>query len=144
MASKWADMAREGDHYKLTFDGEGTWSLKYNLVWDTLLGLNLFPEEIAETELQFYKGKQNKYGVPLDCRKDYTKSDWIVWTATMASDKDSFESFIAPIYRFMDETEDRVPLSDWTFTSRAVHQGFQARSVVGGYFMKMLSERWKD
>ncbi|MCQ2153239.1 MAG: DUF4965 domain-containing protein [Bacteroidales bacterium] len=143
MASKWVDMARDGDHFKLTFDAEGTWSLKYNLVWDKLLGLDLFPEEVAATELAYYKGRQNRYGVPLDCREDYTKSDWIVWTATMAPDRETFEYFIEPIYLYMDRTEDRVPLSDWTFTSEAVHRGFQARSVVGGYFMKMLSERWK-
>lgn len=142
MARKWVEMAREDDHYKLTFDSEGTWSQKYNLVWDKMLGLNLFPEEVAETEIAYYLRKQNRYGLPLDCRKDYTKTDWINWSATMTADRDIFKRLIEPIYDYVDQTEDRVPMSDWTFTSRAVHQGFQARSVVGGFFMKMLATRW--
>lgn len=142
MAKTWVEMAREGDHFKLTFDAEDTWSQKYNLVWDRILGLNIFPSEVAEKEIAYYLTVQNKYGLPLDSRKDYTKNDWINWTATMAPDLDTFEKFIAPVYQFFDETEDRVPASDWTYTSKATHVGFQARSVVGGYYMRMLSAKW--
>jgi len=144
MAAKWVEMAAEGDHYKLTFDSEKTWSQKYNLVWDKILGLNLFPEEVAATELKYYLRRQHRYGLPLDCRADYTKSDWINWTASMSTDPDVFRMLVEPIYDYMDETEDHVPMSDWTYTSRAVHRGFQARSVVGGYFMKMLADKWTD
>ena len=144
MAVEWERMANDGDHYKLTFDKSGTWSQKYNLVWDKLMNWQIFPEQIVKTEIPYYLTKQNRYGLPLDNRQTYTKTDWIMWTATLAPDKATFEEFIEPVYLFMNETTDRIPMSDWVFTDKPEHWAFQARSVVGGYFIKMLENKMNN
>ena len=141
MALKWEEMARDEDHYSLTFDRKGTWSQKYNMVWDKLWQTQLFPKGTMERDVQYYLKKQNKYGLPLDCRKDYTKNDWIMWTAAMARDRKTFLKFVEPVYQYMNETESRVPTSDWYDTKTGLMIGFKARSVIGGFWMKVLMDK---
>jgi len=140
MAAKWQTMAIDGDHYKLAFDKPGTWSQKYNLVWDQILGLHLFPAKVRDTEMAFYLKHLNEYGLPLDNRADYTKLDWETWTATLAGDRGQFDALMAPIGRWINEGPSRVPLTDWYDTKTGKQVGFQARSVVGGVYIKMLAD----
>ena len=141
MAVKWEQMANEGDHYRLAFDRKDTWSQKYNIIWDKMWNLNLFPNDVISKEVAYYLTKQNPYGLPLDSRKEYTKSDWIMWSAALSPDKATFGKFISPIYKYANETVTRVPLSDWHHTDSGKFVGFKARSVVGGYWMQVLMNK---
>lgn len=145
MAKKWEKMALDGDHYRLAFDRPGSWSQKYNLVWDKLLRLDLFPAAVAKLEVAYYLKMQQKYGLPLDGRKTYTKIDWIAWSATMADEDGDFRDMIEPLYAWLNETPTRVPMTDWYETTDGRQVGFQARSVVGGLFIKLLENPriWK-
>ena len=141
MAAKWEKDAREDDHYRLAFDRENTWSQKYNMVWDKLWNINIFPNDAMQREIKYYLKMQNRYGLPLDSRKDYTKNDWIMWTAAMAPNNKTFLKFVHPVYDYINETESRVPISDWYDTKTGLMTGFKARSVIGGFWMKVLADK---
>jgi hypothetical protein len=144
MATKWLAMAADGDHTRLAFDRPGTWSQKYNLVWDKVLGRGLFPKQLRESEVAFYLKSQKPFGLPLDNRKTYTKLDWIVWSATLADNQSDFTALVSPLHRYITQSPSRVPLGDWFETTDGKQVGFQARAVVGGVFIKMLdsSDIW--
>ncbi|HWB12327.1 MAG TPA: DUF4965 domain-containing protein [Pirellulales bacterium] len=144
-AGRWMEAADEGDHYRLAFDKKGSWSQKYNLIWDRILDLNLFPPSVAQKELAWYRKMQNEYGLPLDNRATYTKLDWITWTATLTQNRDDFSALLDPLIAFINRTPDRSPLTDWYQTKDARKVGFTARPVVGGVFAQMLYDRevWK-
>ena len=144
MALSWAKRASNGDgSYRLAFDRPGTFSMKYNAVWDKLFGTEIFPSEVLSSELFTNFKHINAYGMPLDNRSDYTKSDWLVWTATLLRDEDDFERFIEPLWQAYHHTESRVPLTDWYFTTTAKQRGFQNRTVQGGLFIRLLEASGK-
>jgi hypothetical protein len=144
MAKEWTANTERGDHTALVFDREDGWSLKYNLVWDRLFGSALFDEAVFQKEIRWYIKTQNAYGIPLDSRKDYTKSDWILWTVAFTDKKDEREALVAPLAAFLKDSLSRVPFSDWYDTLTAKQTGFQNRTVQGGLFILLLAGEWAE
>lgn len=142
MAALWEKMADSVDHTMLTFDQPDTWSMKYNLLFDRLLALNLFKPDKYARDIDYWISKQNRYGLPLDSRATYTKTDWLVWCASLTDDKARIQTLLEPVYRYYHETGSRVPMTDWydTVTGRAIH--FRNRTVIGGIFALLLKDRW--
>jgi hypothetical protein len=150
MAADWAVRASNGDgSFRLAFDKPGTFSMKYNIVWDKLFGTEIMPRTIIESEVSSYRKHTDPYGLPLDNRKPYTKSDWLIWTATLTSDRETFEEMVAHLWEAYNKMESRVPMTDWYYTvtgqhkdylsgSDKIQKSFRNRTVVGGHFIKLL------
>lgn len=138
-AKEITDFAKKFSHMPISWDSdESTFSLKYNFAFDKLLGLNLFPQEIFEKEIDCYLKKINKFGAPLDNRETYTKSDWLCWVASLTDDREKRDKLLASIAKFLKESPDRVPFSDWYQTDTGSYIHFRARSVQGGCFILLL------
>ena len=140
MMESWLVRADAGGYTRLAFGGSG-WSMKYNLVWDKLLGLDLIPDAFYEKEIASYLPRMERYGLPLDSRAPYSKTDWILWTAAMAAEED-FPKFVTPVADYLRQTDTRVPFSDYYDTETGRYEKFIARSVQGGLFMPLLMDRW--
>ena len=145
MASNWIRNAADDDTvYRLAFDRPGSWSMKYNAVWDRVFGTGVFPEGTFDREIAVHIARHaNAYGLPLDNRALYTKSDWLLWTAAMAPTPGQFSALLAPLWQAYNDSASRVPLTDWYFTDDARQRGFQNRTVQGGLFMKLLIDSGK-
>ncbi len=140
-AEIWVDRAVQNNRSLLAFDKKNTWSLKYNLVWDSYFGWNLFPFEFKKNEIDFYKTQMKEYGVPLDCRNSYTKTDWQMWTACLIDEPEYRQNIIEKIWNFACETPVRVPFTDFYDTKIPLQMmHFQNRTVQGGLFFPMLME----
>ena len=139
MAKNW-EVDAKADHVgtRLTFDKADSWSLKYNIVWDSILGYNIFSDEVKKNEIKLYTEKMNRYGVPLDSRALFTKIDWLMWSTKIWDDKEYFDKVCKSIADMINETTDRVPLTDWYYTTTGEYRAFINRTVVGGLFINLI------
>lgn len=137
-AKRWEEETRLEVGTMLAFGSGDTWSIKYNMVWDKLLGLGLFGDETYSHEIETYKTKIQKYGLPLDCRKDYGKLDWMAWTTVMTEDREYTDLIYKTIFDYISESPDRVPVSDFYYTTSGRVVNFQNRSVVGALFINIM------
>ena len=139
-AAQWLQMALDdsGDHYRLQFNLNNTWSTKYNLMWQGVLGLDLFPQSVADMEVKWYLSHAQPFGVPLDSRSAMVKCDWLSWAAAFASSSQDAQRLLDFVYAFADQSPSRSPFSDWynSTTNRMI--GFTARPVMGGLYARTL------
>ena len=142
MAANWMNTAvNEDGTTRLAFDRPDSYSMKYNMVWDRAWKSGLFTQEFMDAEIADNMKHFNEYGMPLDSRADYTKSDWLVWTASMASSDEVFAEYIAPLWKAYNESPSRVQMSDWYDTVSGKWVGFRNRTVQGGLFMRVLMNK---
>ena len=142
MAENWKKTAVNDDGTtRLAFDIPDSYSMKYNMVWDKVWNSGLFGQEFMDAEIADNMKHFNEYGMPLDSRADYTKSDWLVWTASMASSDKIFEEFIAPLWKAYNDSSSRVPMTDWYDTVTSKWVSFRHRTVQGGLFMRVLMNK---
>ena len=137
MAKSWLERADAPEGSYLTFEKQG-WSMKYNTAWDKVFGFGLFGDDFYRHETRSYLKHINAYGLPLDNRATYTKSDWELWCAAIAPDRDVKDAIIHAVAEYLRNTTSRVAFSDWYDTITGVHEQFIARSVQGGLFMPFL------
>jgi hypothetical protein len=133
----WMKAARDSNNYRLQYDLPNTWSQKYNLVYQNILSLNLFPADVGKLESDYYQTKMLDYGVPLDSRSNLTKSDWSSWAAALG-DNEQATAIFGKLYKFANESADRVPLTDLYNVATGHVIAFRARPVMGGLFIRAL------
>ncbi|MBO5797254.1 MAG: DUF4965 domain-containing protein, partial [Clostridia bacterium] len=124
--------------YRLAYDREGTFSLKYNAVWDKVWKTGLFPADFFESEIARYRREARPYGVPLDSREQYTKSDWMLWVACLTGREEDFTFFTDLLWRAYHTMRTRVPMTDWYYTDTSEMVGFRHRTVQGGLFLRLM------
>ncbi len=139
-ANYWIKTARDPNDYRLQYDLPNTWSQKYNLIYQSILSLNLFPSDVAKLESAYYLSKMLDFGIPLDSRSNLTKGDWTSWVAAFNDDPEQSNAIIGKLYKFGNESPDRIPYSDFYNVANGHVLGFRARPVMGGLFVRALLE----
>lgn len=131
-------------HLPIAFGaGEDTYSLKYNLVFDQIVGTNLFDCSIGEREACYYEKLCTGYGVPLDSRLRETKSDWMIWSAGISENEKFRDRMVNEVVAYLEKGGQRYPFPDWYNIDTAEAKPFRNRTVVGGHFLLLLKEHLK-
>ena len=98
-------------HTTLGYGLNDTHGLLYNLYGDAELNLGLVPQSVYDMQSNFYPTVNDAFGVPLDTRHNYTKSDWEMFTAAIASSSTQ-QMFISDLAKFVAQTSTNKPFPD--------------------------------
>ncbi|KAK6208752.1 glutaminase A [Colletotrichum tabaci] len=165
-------ISRDGTHAKLAYTWYGSWTTIYNLYADSLLCFHLpeekkpstlsgrikgwvqkaigvetrstfVPDKVYSMQSNWYHAVLQQYGLPLDSRHLYTKSDWEFFAAAVTSKKTRTE-ILQSIATWVNETTTDRPFTDLYETEGTggwPGPHFMARPVVGGHFAFLALER---
>lgn len=124
-------------HTTLSYGDASSHGILYNLYADRLLNLNFVDQEIYDMQSEFYPTVAMEYGVPLDTRHTWIKSDWEMFAAAVASNA-TRDMFVAKLARWVgSERTDRAMTDLFDAGTGGWPEGgptFVARPVVGGFF----------
>ncbi|CAI6333139.1 unnamed protein product [Periconia digitata] len=164
----------DGTHAKLAYHWYGSWTTLYSLYSDALLcfhptltapnafasgsiigqqplqpesstkSKDFIPNHIYKQQSDWYSSVIQRYGIPLDSRHLYTKSDWQFQAAAVASPSTRTE-ILERVALWVNETSTEVPFTDLFETEGTgglgAGQRFMARPVVGSHFAFLALER---
>lgn len=129
--------AADPPHTTLSYNDDDSHGLLYNIYADRLLGLGLVPDSVYAMQSAFYETIMEDFGIPLDTRHDWAKSDWEIFAAAVASDSVQAE-IIERVVNMVESTTSGRPLTDLydAATGNFPVDGatFINRPVVGGFF----------
>lgn len=129
-----------GTHTLLSYQWRSSYSLLYNIYPALLLNLSIIPDSLYEMQSAFYPSVSQIFGIPLDNRHSYTKSDESLWTAATCR-PETRRLFVNGLGYWLNVTS-----TDRAFTDlfETVGEGgypvspdpvtFIARPVAGGHF----------
>ncbi|TNY20467.1 glutaminase GtaA [Rhodotorula diobovata] len=153
-AAEWTKMAMTDAggvrHAKLAYQDEDSWGTLYNLFGDRALNLQLFDRNLYKDQAEWYERKFEKYGLPLDSRHAWAKTDWHLFAAGSATTKEGRDSFVDSLVDFLQAGKVDAPFPDLYETPTASFPGregfdwpiyFIARPVVGGHFALLALEK---
>lgn len=125
------------NHALLSYQWRSSWGLLYNTYMDKLLCLGAVKPELYRMQSDWYARQSQIFGVPLDSRHLYTKSDWEMWTAATCS-PETRRLFVNALAHWINSTSTEFPLGDLFDTTGVGGYPpdlvFRARPVVGGHF----------
>lgn len=137
-------IASDGSHYKREYNLDDTsFSLKYNLLYQIIMNVTVFPAEVFEKELQYYATKQsNKFGVPLNDRATFQLTEYQGGLIGLAYNSNEIKTqLIQQLYNFADQTPSRDPFGDRYDTKTGAQLralSFIARATIGEIFSLLL------
>ncbi|EIW84037.1 DUF1793-domain-containing protein [Coniophora puteana RWD-64-598 SS2] len=144
-----------GQHLNFNYGNSSSWLSAYNLWADKLIKTNVFPQDVIDKETAWYKTQVGQYGLALDSREPWSKTDWELWTAAFVSDTDVRNSIIDGQFAYITSgaAGNIFPFSDLYDTGAGtahdlnlvspagsgITYQFQARPVVGGHLALLVA-----